>query len=151
MVNIIHYEEDIFYLTHTVKRLYDGLKLELDASLFLNKVLEDVAFVSRSIEFFLESLRSGRLKVNRMAHLKNVYKLNKLFIEMLNAVLTEQAVFAPQLKHHFPHLTTLRDRHTSHEEALSSMFTKGKHPEAQESDILSEEEYRILFSQNDEP
>src|SRR4030066_308687 len=126
MVNIIHYDDDIFYLTHTVKRLFDGIKLELDATLFLNKILEDIAFVSRSIEFFLESLRSSKLKVNRLNYLKNMYKLNKLYIEMLNAILTEQAAFAPLLKHHFTHLGSLRDRHIEHEHDLHQAITKGK-------------------------
>jgi hypothetical protein len=150
MINIIHYDDDIFYLTYTVKRLFDGLKLELDASLFLNKLLEDIAFVSRSVEFFLESLKSTKLKVNRLNYLKNMYKLNKLFVEMLNSTLTEQAAFAPQLKNHFTHLAALRDRHIEHEHVLIEALNKGHHPSAQESDILSEEEYRILLSRDED-
>ena len=150
MINIIHYDDDIFYLTYTVKRLFDGIKLELDASMFLNKVLEDIAFVSRSIEFFLESLKTSKLKVNRLNYLKNMYKLNKLFIEMLTTIITDQAAFASQLKNHVTHLTSLRDRHIEHEQILTNAMSKGKNPALEDSDMLSEEEYRILLSPDEE-
>jgi uncharacterized pyridoxamine 5'-phosphate oxidase family protein len=150
MINIIHYDDDIFFLTAMVKRLFEGLKLELDSSLFLNKILEEIAFISRSIEHFMESLKSTKLKVNRLNYLKNMYKLNTLFIEMLNAVLTEQVAFAQNMKNHFPHLTTLRDRHLDHESALKDELNAGKSPGGQDHEVLSEEEYKILLSPDDE-
>jgi hypothetical protein len=150
MINIIHYDDDIFYLTYTVKRLSDGIKLELDAALFLNKILEDMAFVSRAVDFFLESLKSSKLKVNRLNYLKNMYKVNKLFVEMLNALLTEQAAFAQNMKSHFPQLQAMRDRHIEHEHTIRDAMHAGKHPAADEGDGLSEEEYRILLADNEE-
>ncbi len=150
MINIIHYEDDIFYLTSMVKRISDGIKLELDTSLFLNKILEEIAFLSRSIEYFMESLQSTKLKVNRLNYLKNMYKLNKLFVEMLNNILTEQVPFAQNLKNHFQHLSSLRDRHIEHESAIKDALNAGKSPAGQENEILSEEEYKILFSPDEE-
>ena len=150
MINIIHYEDDIFYLTAMVKRLSDGVKLELDTSLFLNKILEEIAFLSRSIEYFIDSLKSSKLKVNRLNYLKGMYKLNKLFIELLNAVLTEQVAFAKNLKNHFPHLAGLRDRHIEHESAIKEALHVGKGPSGQEHEVLSEEEYKILLSPDED-
>ncbi len=150
MISIIHYEDDIFYLTAIVKRLSDGVKLELDTSLFLNKVLEEIAFLSRSIEYFMDSLKSTKLKVNRLNYLKSVYKLNKLFVELLNSVLTEQVPFSKNLKNHFPHLAGLRDRHIEHETAVKEALHLGMGPSGQEHEVLSEEEYKILLSPDED-
>jgi hypothetical protein len=150
MINIIHYDDDIFFLTYTVKRLADGLKLELDPSLFLKKYLEEIDFLSRYIEFFLESLQSTKLKINRINYLKSVYKLNKLFIEMLNKILTEQVPFSQNLKTQFSRLAGIKDSHIEHEQAIKDALNVGRSPSAQDNEALSEEEYRILLSPEEE-
>jgi hypothetical protein len=147
MINIIHYDEDIFFLSIMVKRLIDGLKLELDGPLFLIKIVEEIEFISRSIEYFMSSLQGNNLKVNRLQYLKNLYKLNKLFIELLHGILTDQILFSKNVKNHSAHFSELRDHHISHELKIKSGLHIDKNQMKYDHDMLSEEEYKILLSQ----
>ena len=150
MVNIIHYEDDMFYLAYTVKRLSDGLKLDLDPSLFLGQIRIDIAFLSQSLAFFLDSLKNTQLKVNRLNHLKNVFQVNKLFIELLNFILTEQSPFSQHLREYFPNLADLRIQHTEYEHEIRDALKTSKKAVNQDHEALSEEEYRDLLSPDED-
>lgn len=150
MINIIHYEADLFYLNYTVKRLSDGLKLELDPSLFQMQIRSDITFLSHSLAFFLDSLKSTQLKVNRLKYLKNVFQVNKIFIEMLNSILTEQSPFALHLKEFFPTLSDLRIQHTEYECEITDAMKTTKKAVNQDDESLSEEEYRTLLAPDED-
>ncbi|HEQ72644.1 MAG TPA: hypothetical protein ENN69_09160 [Spirochaetia bacterium] len=150
MINIIHYEDDIFFLNLTAKRLADGLKLELDPSLFHAHVLDEILFLSRSIVFFLDSLKTTQLKVNRVNYLKSIFAVNKQLIEILNSLLTRQVPFAEHLADQFDHLTNLRTQHSEYEYEIRDAMTTSKKSTVQDHEALSEEEYRILLSPEDE-
>lgn len=150
MINIIHYEDDIFFIHYCIKRLSDGLKLELDPSVFLVQIRNDINFLSQSLAFFLDSLKSTQLKVNRLHHLKNLFQVNKLFIELLNAILTEQSPFSQHLKDDFARLSEIKIQQTEYECEIKDALKTSRKLTAHDHEALSEEEYRILLTPDDE-
>ncbi|MBN1525040.1 MAG: hypothetical protein JW904_11185 [Spirochaetales bacterium] len=146
MTRIINFEDDIFFLAYSVKKLADGLLLELDPSIFLDKIVEEISFVSRSVDFFINQLKSTSLKVNRVNYLKSIHKLNAQFTDVINGIVSEKFPFSIHMKQHKGNIEPLLTRHREYEteisDALSGEMKDGSH----DKEIISEEEYKILFA-----
>ncbi|MEJ2664054.1 MAG: hypothetical protein P8107_08425 [Spirochaetia bacterium] len=122
MTNIINYEDDIFYLTHIVKKLADGLKLEIDS----------------------------QLKINRDTILKNMLRLNRHFIRLLDDIINQATPFTHYLQEKANRFSALKTRHAEFmqeiEDILSSIAKKGNG----DQETISEEEMRILLTNHDD-
>jgi len=146
MTNIINYEDDIFFLTYMVKKLSDCLQLEIDPNIFLNKIIDEITFINKSIEYFFNTLKQSQLKVNRINYLKNILKLVSLFIDLLDELLKENLIFSKYMKDNFKYFLNIKKQLHQYLQEIKEIMTDIKDTSNLENDIISEEEYRILLS-----
>jgi hypothetical protein len=150
MTNIINYEDDIFYLTHIVKKLADGLKLEIDPVNFKDKVVSEIDFIHTCTGQIFTSLKKSQLKINRDTILKNMLRLNRHFIRLLDDIINQATPFTHYLQEDANRFSALKTRHTEFmqeiEDILSSIAKKGNG----DQETISEEEMRILLTNHED-
>jgi hypothetical protein len=146
MTNIINYEDDIFYLTHIVKKLADGIRLEIDPQTFKERIAGELLFVNACTEQIFASLKQSQLKINRDTILKNMLRLNRHFIRLLDDIIHKNSPFAIHLQDHREKLLSMRNQHREFiqeiEDLLSAIYKKGNG----DQETISEEEMRILLT-----
>ncbi len=150
MTNIINYEDDIFYLTHIVKKLADGLKLEIDPVNFKDKVVSEIDFIHKCTGQIFTSLKKSQLKINRDTILKNMLRLNRHFIRLLDDIINRATPFTHHLQEESNRFSALKTRHAEFmqeiEDILSSIAKKGNG----DQETISEEEMRILLTNHED-
>ncbi|RPJ06886.1 MAG: hypothetical protein EHM28_09085 [Spirochaetaceae bacterium] len=149
MTNIIHYEDDIFFLSATAKKLADSLMLELDPSLFADKIISEINYLSKTIEYFMNQLKTTTLKVNRQNYLKSIFLVNKQYIDILTGILSGKYPFSIHLSGERGSMEASKLRHTEFSSELEDTLA-GINKTPGEKDVISEEEYKILFTPDQE-
>jgi hypothetical protein len=150
MTNIINYEDDIFYLTHIVRKLADGLKLDIDPNTFKKLIIEEVSFLNKSIEALFHTLKNSQLKINRDLYFKSMLRLNRQYVGLLNDIINHTSPFALNLQEYTDMLLRFKSQHmeyiTELEDLLSDITTNSNG----DQEIISEEEMRILLTDHEE-
>lgn len=72
MARQINYDDDIFYLTFLVKRMRDGIRLDLDESLFTEHIRGDISFVEEAITHIHRNLINNELMIRRGEYLSTL-------------------------------------------------------------------------------
>jgi len=150
MTNIINYEDDIFYLTHIVKKLADGIRLEIDPRTFKDRIVGELLFVNTCTGQIFDSLKKSQLKINRDTILKNMLRLNRQFIKLLDDIIHKNSPFAIHLQDHRERFLSMRNQHKEFiqeiEDLLSSIYKHGNG----DQETISEEEMRILLTDRED-
>lgn len=77
MAQKIHYQDDLFFLTLTIKTLRDGLNLDIDAHLFLEKTVQDLVFIGTALDSLFSSLRDNERLIDRQEYLRELENVQR--------------------------------------------------------------------------
>jgi hypothetical protein len=147
MTRRINYEDDIFTVALQVRCLQDTLKLEVDPELFRERIAADIAWIDAIIGRLYQSLRESSLYVRRQDHLKELSKLKRAFIDILDSLLEQRAPFAAHLADRSPGYRERRDAHLLDIEEIGVLLSGGS---TDEEHIVSQEELRFLMTSEDD-
>ncbi len=145
MAQKIHYEDNLFFLNLLVKTLRDGMTLDIDHDLFLDKVIEDIFFVDSLLVRLYASVRENIHMLRRIEYLRTISRAKKGFSDFLDAVLREELPFAASLGAFFPKLRSSRDEHLRDVMDIQSFLVSERLEPPDEEEIISQEEYRFLL------
>ncbi len=148
MTRRINYEDDIFTVALQVRCLQDTLKLEVDPDLFRERIASDLAWIDGIIGRLYQSLRESSLYVRRQDHLKELAKLKKAFVDVLDAVAEQKVPFGVHLAGQAASLRARRDAHVLDIEEIAVLVAGGG--AADEEHIVSQEELRFLMTSEDD-
>lgn len=97
MAKRIHFEDDIFYLNVLIRTLRDGIELDLDPELFLNRVVDDLTFVDAVATRLLAELTENERLIERNEQLLNLMEAEERFSETLGRVASGRGSIAQAL------------------------------------------------------
>ena len=145
MAEKIYYDDNIFYLNEILKTLDDGLHLDIDADLFLDKIVEDILFVDSALSRLYRDLAENELLIKRANHLKRLIRGKTLLADLLDSILQESVAVGAKLHPFFPKFRTLcqeqRDDIIEIRERLTSSVSTKSAP----TDVVSQQEYHYLL------
>jgi len=110
MAKRIHFEDDIFYLNLLVRTFKDGLELDLDADIFLNKIIDDLTFLDTTFERMLGNLSVNERLLDRNEQLLNLQEVEERFTEALAKVMSGRGTLSEALSPFFERFAELRAR-----------------------------------------
>ncbi len=84
----IHFEDDIFYLNTRIRNLEDMLSLEADPDFFLERTMDDLAFIDSCLGKILKSLLANEKFIEREDQLLNLAETEDYFQRLLKTVLS---------------------------------------------------------------
>lgn len=149
MTKRINYEDNIFFLKLILKQITSAFKLSIDTELFRDKVVEDLFFLDRTINGIFSSLKMNSLIIDRLDHLKDLQKLNKDFVQLLEDTLNIHSPFAHYLSDLFEDLQNIKENHQQDIVEIKEIITGSRFSSVEEDQMVSAEEFKILLSQEE--
>ena len=150
MTNIINYEDDIFFLSHIVKKLADGIKLDIDPRRYKEKILAEILFVHESSKTLFATLKESQLKINRDLHLKNMLRFNRHYVDFLDNIIQDNFTFTKYFHEHTDKLTDIKAQHAEYIQEIEDLLSEITKDSNGDQEIISEEEMRILLTNHEE-
>jgi hypothetical protein len=145
----IHFNDDLFFLTKSMRTVKDGLSLEIDGPLFMENVVMNLDFYGECIEDLVRSLDDNRKLIDWMEYLRSLYLAERQYLDILDAALDPDASYAPSLEKDRGRLEAAR---SAHRKALADMRSrlslKGEEDGPQE-DVVSKDELDELLKGTD--
>ena len=149
MAKKINYEDDIFYLIVLIRRLGEGLKLDLDTHFFLDKIADDLFFIDETMEKISTSLESNIHLIKREKYLRDFKRAERRLIRILDDVIENKVEFSEQLQPFLEKLKKIKENHSQSMERIGGLLSRILN-QTPEEDIISEEEFRYLLSDEEE-
>lgn len=146
MTRRVNYEDNIFYLILIFRGIAASLKLNIDAELYKDRIIEDIQFLDKTMATVFQSLRSNQLMIDRLIHLKELQKLNRNFIALLEDILEERLPLASSLEQDFDLLQRIQSNREHELSGLKEMIAENKTSSPDQEQIVSEEEFKYLLS-----
>jgi len=110
MAKRIHFEDDIFFLNLLVRTLKDGLELDLDADIFLNKIIDDLVFLDTTFERMLANLSGNERLLDRNEQLVNLQEVEERFADAVAKIMSGRGILSEALSPFFERFAELRVR-----------------------------------------
>jgi hypothetical protein len=90
----INFENNIFILYTRIRLLRDVLTLDTDPELFLEKTIDDIYFISNTLDTLLNNLTENRHLIERDTQFDNLSELEWQFSQVLNGFLSGSGILS---------------------------------------------------------
>lgn len=146
MKNQIHYDEDLFYLSLTIKNLQESLLLSLDPEYFASKVESDIKFVDENLEHFFVTLKTSIYLIQRAEYFHTLAKVEAAFLELFTEILSGKYAFFDVLKSSFDAWESRKKTHTAYLNEIHTILSGLVREQKTDSDeITTPQELDLLM------
>jgi hypothetical protein len=145
MIENIHYDDDIFYLSLMVKTIGDSFRLKVDPIWFSDRILEEILFVDTTIQKIYSLLRDNRNLIKRLDYLHSLLRLKRNFSLILNEFLKLDPEERPEAKSFAPQIQRSLDIHENDIMQIKTILRDNGEPGMQE-DAISNDELHYLMA-----
>jgi hypothetical protein len=146
----VNYDDSIFYLQTMVKTLSTGLNLDVDPTIFKEKMVEEILFVDSSINQILQRLRDNFRLIHRTEYLRMLLRGINGYLELLDACVNGKLAMSEELEDFFPKLTRLLESHEGRAREIQAALQQGALGSDAPEDVVSQEEFRFLLQEENE-
>jgi hypothetical protein len=146
----INFGDNIFFLTLILKDLSSGIRLSLDNDMFLDKLVEDIFFLERSIEKVFELIKERVLLIDRLEHLKNLETLSSDFAAFLEETIMGDVPVAEHLAAFSEKFDSIKDNQHKMVSEMREIIHDTDQSETTEEDMVSREEFEFLLAEEKE-
>jgi len=146
----INYDDNLFFLKSTLKIMRQGIQLDIDPEFFLKKIVQDLLFQHDCLNKMYQSLVKNTLLLQRIEYLRTILLAKKEFIEFIDVIHTVDASFARELVPFLPQLTQCKNQHEQDIAEILIILDDRNPDEHDETDIISQDEYKFLFHPEEE-
>ena len=148
MTKKINYEDDIFALSLLLRGVSDIVKLDADPEFFAQRIDADIAFLNAAIRRVFDALSTGPSFIKRSDYLKDLERLKRSFIELLDSLAEKRVPFAEFLSASAATYRAMRAAHQDDISEIRSALSESRGLE--EEHMVSENEYKILLQPTDD-
>lgn len=141
----IHYEDNLFYLHSILRTVESGLRLDIDPSLFRDKILEDLFFVDSMIMRMYSSLRENDRLIQRTTYLRSLRRTAGAFTLFLDRLLAGDPPFEHAFEPFFEKLERVRAQHAAVRREIDELLDRVD-PDEETENTISSAEYNILLA-----
>ena len=146
----INYDDNLFYINSWLKHLRTSLNLDMDSDLFLHKIVEDILFIHDVLMKLHSNLMKNAFFINRLEILRMLVLAKKEFVHFLEELQLNSSAFAENLVPFHEQFIQCRNIHYKDIEQVTDILEKEAGINQEESDIISNDEYRYLFKQEED-
>jgi hypothetical protein len=141
----IHFEDDLYFLTASIKTLQNGLSLEIDPDYFIDRTVEDIFFIDTTLDLLYASLKENEHLLGRSEYLRRMLSIKRGYAEFLGKLLTKELPFGVHLEPFFEKLKGMKDRQLKDINEIFGIIEITGVGEAGDADIVSSDELTELF------
>ncbi|MBN2443976.1 MAG: hypothetical protein JXJ04_21620 [Spirochaetales bacterium] len=147
---VIHYEDNIFFLYILIKTMKDGLKLDLAAGFFNQKIAQDIFFYASTIDHIYKKLKTNPHLLKRIEYMKNMQRLKKCFAELIDDILSKRAPLSLSFGSYTERLRTVARRQEDDINEIRTLLTSNKNEKTDSESLVSAEEFKYLLAREEE-
>lgn len=148
MDETIYFDENLFYLNEIINTIADGVRLDLETSLFSDKIVSDVLFVEHALTLLSDALIENELLIHRSDDLRRLLRTLRRFVEVLESITTHPKAFAARLQPFHEKLDDICEAQREHIGRVWDILSTANSSDAQPADVVSEAEIRFLLDGN---
>jgi uncharacterized protein YqgQ len=145
----IHVQDDLFFITLMVKTLRDGFSLEIDGEIFLEKTVDDIAFIDKALSKLYGFLDQNTHLIERKEYLRSLLQIDKQFGDLLSGVLNRDFSFSDALDDYRTKISATWDEHRRLFSTIQSMLSLSGSDEFGQTDIVSHDELSGLLGEEE--
>jgi hypothetical protein len=150
MTKRVNYEDNIFFLNLILKQISAAFKLNIDAGVFKERIVEEIRFLDTASEDVFQSLSGNSLMIDRWEHLKELQKFNRSFVSLMEQILSREPPLAQALEDSFPLIERLLEARRGQLDRIRELTAGYRLAQGEAEHIVSEAEYRYLLSPENE-
>ena len=150
MTKRVNYEDNIFFLNLILKQIAAAFKLNIDAAVFKDHLVEEIRFLDTASEDVFQALQSNSLMIDRWEHLKELQKLNRSFVSLMEEIVAGKRPLAQALEDSVPLIERLLEARRGQLHRIHELTAGGQVSQGEAEQIVSETEYRYLLSPEEE-
>ncbi len=140
----VHFDADIFYTALIIRTIRQGCSLNIDSDFFLDKIMEDIMFVDRTLKNIMEQLDGDIHSIDTGQYVRNLYLVKRDLVFLLDDIRGMVFPFAQYLKQYESRFAQIIVSQKTDMMKLDDILTTDEQKN-NDKDILSSEEYQILF------
>ncbi len=141
----IHYQDDLYFLHSLIRQLDSGLRLELDAEFFWDKILEDVFFVDATLLRLFARLKDNDYLIHRVEYLRNLRRTGTAFLDFLVRIQEDNRPFSRHINSYQEKINQTRRSHLEMRRGIDAILHELE-PDEETSDIVSSREFDFLLA-----
>jgi len=145
MAKMVNYGDSLFLLGEIVRTVKDGLELEVEGSIFLDKLVEDIFFVESSLDKLYEQLKSSPLLIDRNEHLKNLMRTENLFADLLEGSTHERYRLSEELGPFHDRFEVMARNRRGRSQEVRDTIDSSEPVVGENGDMISPAEYEFLL------
>jgi hypothetical protein len=122
----INFEDAIFIISARIRVIRDMLLLDADPDLFLEKTLDDVDFIDRTLSVLMEQLSDNKRFIERSEQFHNLAETEGVFAEVLSDLINgDSAISSGRFPAIRDRLTLLWNHTKDRKKAISNAAPSG--------------------------
>ncbi len=145
---MIHYEENLFLLNDMLRTLRKGCSINIDSSIFLEYVVNQVLFINKALKDLYTSITEASM-LKQPENLKEMIRVTGFFTDLIDELTTGKLPFSEHIMTYKNDFMTIsadyRKASSSLEESLAELQESGENEE-----LVSQEEFMYLFNSEEE-
>ena len=149
MLQRINYEDDTFYLLLMLKRLHDGLKLDIDPEYFLDKVVDDIYFVDEVISTLYSNLRRSSI-IRKVEYIRSIHRVKKLMVDLIESIVNNKIPLSNNIAEFLESLKNIGEIHRRDIRDIRKYLLTVEDESTEDDLMVSEKELKFLFSKNND-
>jgi hypothetical protein len=142
----INFEDNLFYVRAWLKQLRAANRLDIDADIFLHKIVEDILFIHEVLRKLNLNLQRNEAFIQRLDYLRLLVLAKKEFVLFIEELQMDTSAFAENLIPFHDQFMQCRNIHWEDIQAITAILEHEAGMDKEESDIISSDEYRFLFN-----
>jgi hypothetical protein len=145
----VHYEDDLFFLHSILRTVEAGLRLDIDAELFRDKVLEDVFFIDATLMRIFSSLKDNPYLISRANYLRSLRRTVVAFSSFVEQFARGDLGYGEAVAAYHDRLETALRAHRQVRKEIDQILDEEDVSEETAS-LISTEEYSFLLAEDRE-
>ncbi|MAG13091.1 MAG: hypothetical protein CMN78_00660 [Spirochaetales bacterium] len=145
MAEKIYYDDNIFFLNEIISNIDDGIRLDIDTGLYLDKLVEDILFVESTLSRLYGSLQENNKLIRRSEHLRRLVRSKLKFSELLEDIVQHRVPLAENLVPFYPKFNELISEQQDHLAEIRNQLSASPGSADGSEDVVSQEEIRYLL------
>ncbi|MDR1900716.1 MAG: hypothetical protein LBQ88_00335 [Treponema sp.] len=122
----INFENNIFILSERIRLLRDILCLETDLEIFLEKTIDDIYFINRTLDILLNILTQNKHLIERDTQFDNLSELEWQFSQVLSGFLSGTGIMAGTISEQYRDtVVQVRGQSQDRQEIIGNSIGKG--------------------------
>ncbi|MDA3956624.1 hypothetical protein [Oceanispirochaeta sp.] len=145
MSEMVHYEDNLFYLHTEIINIQNGLKLSIDKEFFASRMISQIFAIDAVLNRHYDLLKENPYLIRRNDFLFSIQKLKTRLSKLIETVEEKKSFFSEKDAERFPELKRKMASHLADVQNIRKEISEKLENSTEDASSLSTSEYELLM------